>query len=332
MDYSDLIPDLDKTAQKYFERIQNEIHYCTYCQPYEGGDCIWVFGEQIELDDLFDQYNVPKKYRDLIAQHLSCPNCGRDVFERYETVGLEDPADREIRGLIDRAERKFGRKIDEFQEYLELYPALSLDNPLGRKIHKEISQTSMPSCEVVGKFFRARLVKGSEVFSGKDMCAPPQGVSDDGRYHHSGQSVLYLSEEQDVAIHEALGPEITKALVWVQTFELSKVRKILDLSTPEDQIYKLTSPLLVAMLSRRILEQKVEDKKNKWQPQYFITRFIADSARAAGYEGIRYRSARLYGINLVLFNPSKAEIKQVDNPKILIYHSKYKKDIFEFDF
>jgi hypothetical protein len=332
MDYLDLIPDLDNAAQKYFEKIQNEICYCIYCQPYDGGDCIWVFGEEIELDDLFDKYNVPKKYRDSIAQHLSCPNCGREVFERFEKVGLEDPADREIKYLTNRAERKFGRKIDEFQRYLELYPALALNNSLGKKIHKEISQKNLPSWEATGKFFRARLVKGSEVLSGEDMGAPPQGVSEDGRYHHSGQSVLYLSQDQDVAINEALGDATEKALVWVQTFNISIVKNILDLSTPENQIYNLTSPLLVAMISGRILTQRVEDRRNKWRPQYFLTRFISDCARLAGYEGIRYRSASLHGINLVLFNPSKADIGQVDNPKVLIFQSKYKKNILDFDF
>jgi hypothetical protein len=319
MDHYDFLPKLNKTAKKYYERVQEKLHYCVTCQPYEGGDYIWIFGKSIELDELFDDFSVPDRYRDDIAQHLSCPNCGREVFERWEEVGLEDPYDAELRKTVRAAETKFGRKLDSFQSHLKQYPSLSLSHPLGRKIQKEISSGNLPACKVSGSFFRARLVKGSNVFDAEDMGAPPTGVSLDGRYHHAGQSVLYIGKDEEVAINEILEPDVEKALVWVQEYEIAEIDKILDLRSNEEKITTFTSPLLIAILSKRALEKKVKDPKRTWKPQYFITRFISDCSRASGFNGIRYSSTRCYGENIILFYPEKIEFKKIGKPKVLIY-------------
>lgn len=319
MEPSDFLPRLNKTAQRHLEKVQKKIHYCVTCQPYEGSDYIWVFGERIELNDLFEYCSVPEKYRDDIAQHLVCPNCGRDMFERWEDVGLEDPDDAENRKNIRVAEKKYGKQIDFFQEHLKALPSLALSHPLGRKIAKEISKGNLPVCNVSGAFFRARIVKGSEVFDTDDMGAPPIGSSLDGRYHHAGQSVLYLSKDQEVAINEILESKVDKALVWVQEYEIDKIDNLLDLSRNGDSIGTLTSPLLIAILTKRAIDRRVEDPNKTWKPQYFITRFISDCARASGFQGILYSSTKFYGKNVVLFYPEKVNLKEKGNPKVLIY-------------
>jgi hypothetical protein len=44
------------------------------------------------------------------------------------------------------------------------------------------------------------------------------------------------------------------------------------------------------------------DRSQAWKPGYLVPRFVMDAAKRAGFEGIRYRSARASeGQNLVLF-------------------------------
>lgn len=44
------------------------------------------------------------------------------------------------------------------------------------------------------------------------------------------------------------------------------------------------------------------DRKKAWKPGYLVPRFVMDAAKLAGFQRIRYRSARAFdGQNLVLF-------------------------------
>ena len=45
-------------------KLQNEIQFCDTCQPYDGGESIWVLGEKINLEYLFDIFQVSEKLRD----------------------------------------------------------------------------------------------------------------------------------------------------------------------------------------------------------------------------------------------------------------------------
>ena len=31
-------PDLTATEERYRKKVQKQIEYCSYCQPYDGGD------------------------------------------------------------------------------------------------------------------------------------------------------------------------------------------------------------------------------------------------------------------------------------------------------
>jgi hypothetical protein len=81
---------LNRTAQKYLEKTQSEVKYCLTCQPYDGDKYVWVLGEETTLDEIFEELNVPEKYRDDIACHIKCYNCGASNFDRYDVIGKED--------------------------------------------------------------------------------------------------------------------------------------------------------------------------------------------------------------------------------------------------
>ncbi len=61
------------------------------------------------------------------------------------------------------------------------------------------------------------------------------------------------------------------------------------------------------------------DPDSPWKPEYFVPRFVADAARAAGFRGILYCSTRLAGYNAVLFEWTAREVRPEGEPEILEY-------------
>ncbi|KAA0965807.1 RES domain-containing protein [Sporosarcina sp. ANT_H38] len=194
---------------------------------------------------------------------------------------------------------------------------------MGRKIHKEIKNSADKSIKVNRtSWSRARLVSHSGVFGQSDMTAPGVGLSSGGRFHHQGQSVLYLAETDELAMFETLDNPDVPSLVWIQKYtQNSELTGILDLRHDWDN-FGHDNEVIQALLASRNIFEKVIDRSNKWRPQYFLTTFIADCARQAGFSGIIYSSSRFHGSNLVLFNPNETAIDAFENPKVYIHENK----------
>lgn len=90
MEYEDLLSILNKSAEKYKDKVQKELKNCIICQPYDGGDYIWIMGNETTIEEILENLNCLEKYREDIAAHLYCPNCGKSGFEQYEVAGTED--------------------------------------------------------------------------------------------------------------------------------------------------------------------------------------------------------------------------------------------------
>lgn len=327
MDPDDFLPILNKTAQRYLEKVQEDVKYCPSCQPYDGGSYIWILGEETTLEEIFEEYDVPEKHREDIASHIVCGNCGASNFDPYSVVGKEESFNLETKDKIRNAERKFGRQIDELQSHLEKYPSLALSTKLGRRIYKEILNGNIVSTSIQGRFFRARPVASDKVYENRDMSAPPVGVARDGRYHHSGQSVLYIADSKETAIGEISEDYYQPGVVWIQEYEVSGIDKVLDLRSDWDSIVLTDSAILVGILASRLIDQKVIDRKSNWKPEYFVTRFIADCARLAGFNGIRYSSTRFFGDNVVLFDPKEECVRPTGEPIIIVHKPRFMKTV-----
>ncbi|WP_335872262.1 hypothetical protein [Bacillus sp. 2205SS5-2] len=148
MDYQEYLPELNKTAEKYKNKAQIELNYCITCQPYDGGDYIWIIGNETTIDEIFDSVRCPEEYREDIAAHLKCPNCGKSGFERYEVAGTEDSSVLEEERKYQHIISRFADKLYDFRLHLEKYPSLALAHPMGKKIHKEITKSNVESIEV----------------------------------------------------------------------------------------------------------------------------------------------------------------------------------------
>jgi hypothetical protein len=84
---------------KYQELIQPHIAYCVACQPYDEGDVVWVLGDRADLEELFDEYEVPEDLRDELAANLHCQNCRRDL-SRYDDIGLTTETELEAEKML----------------------------------------------------------------------------------------------------------------------------------------------------------------------------------------------------------------------------------------
>lgn len=331
MDPSDFLSNLNNTAESYRQRVQAQVKYCPTCQPYDEGDYIWIFGEETTLKEIFRDLNVPERYWEDIAAHIHCDNCGASGFGPWDTVGTEDRCDILRQKHLKAAERKYGKQVDKLQEYLEQYPFLTLSAPLGRTIYREITQGKPPTCIIQGEWFRTRRKKDRGNFSLKDMKAPPIGCAGDGRYNHAGQSVMYLSEDLETSMCEAIEDVEKSTEIWVQIYKLEDINNILDLTNDWENYYPTTGAIIVALLSSRVLSRKVTNRGSRWKPEYFVTRFIADCARLAGYAGIQYDSTRGYGNNVVLFGPESLPIKAEGKPALKTYTPAIKKPHYVID-
>ncbi len=319
-------PELSKIEERYYKKVQSEIEYCLYCQPYDDGDAVWIMGDRTELNDIFYSHNVPEKYWDNIMSHLYCPHCGNSGFSLGLDVGVKTQFEKDVDEHMNEVYALYGSEVRELEELLESFPLLAYQNKFAKRIYKEIKDKKLPTTSIKGKFFRARKVESSEVFNSKKMYNAPLGKPEEGRFNHSGQSHLYLASSKETAIKEVTSDEHS-LLVWCQEFEISKeIDNILDLSFDWSRITPSTSTLLLSLKVYNSIGRSDRNKLN-WKPDYYLTRYIMDCARNIGYMGIKYNSTKdLFDFDLVLFFPDKARIKAIGNPCIEVFLNKDEKD------
>ncbi len=316
-------PELLGKARIHYQKVKDLIRYCTYDQPYDRNEVIWLYGQKRELIDLFNDYKIPKTYHADIAAHMVCKSCGNNDFEIHSYIGAEEEKDNQIHIKLGEADRKFKKKIIDLQEYIKLYPSLVLDNPLARKIQKEIESGNLQTC-VLEKFdcYRSRIVGDAKVFNSIDLGAPDVGIARIGRYNHPGQSVLYVSESRDCSVAEILDDYHQPALIWVQKYHIDGITNILDLKIDWGGFLNFGSVLFTALLNNNVLERRISKDNSTWKPGYLLTNFVADCAKKANYNGIKYNSSKYRESNIVLFDPKHKSIQPIDKPDVFIHDPK----------
>ena len=303
--------DYDKEIEKYLELIQPHIAYCDTCQPYDGGDVVWIFGNRINLEDLFDEYEIPDNLREELAENLYCQNCRRELC-RYDDIGLKTQTELEADKRWDDWHQNYDWKIEEFGDFLEKYPYLGLNHEIGEKLHSTIS--NFPKTDIKEEiWWRARKTMGGKRLSMEDMY-PPRFPEAEGRFNHYGQSVFYLALTAEAAMLEIL--DKGECLAWVQQFSIKEISKLLDLSNhvSAEEDFPI---LALGLINVKLPSIVVPNKKSPWKPEYFIPRFIADCAKNQGFNGIIFNSQEHYERNLVLFNWDEHSILPINEPYTL---------------
>lgn len=176
-------------------------------------------------------------------------------------------------------------------------------------------------------FWRARISKGIKVVEGKgivsdrynkeDMLAPQtKEDAKAGRVNPEGISYLYLAENLETAIAEKkpfIGDSIT-----VAAFALNRKVKIVDIkqgapSLPE-AFFSKNKDLFNHLWFGIKMSFSVPVKNPKG---YIPTQYIAELFKNNGYDGIKFDSVqRRDNFNIVLFNPSDAQLKNIEERQI----------------
>lgn len=299
-------------------RAQAEVAYCATCQPYDSGECVWIFGVRTSMYETLMELDVPEEHLEAVAEALSCPNCSAPLDISCD-VGLKTEYEKQIDALHEKWYEEYDFRVEDFYEHLERYPYLGLEHELGRRIQKTIAR--MPKITIDGEdWYRARRVKSSHVLRTQDMY-PPEPCSArirEGRFSHTGQRVFYLANSEKAAAKEVL--QTGEGIVWVQCFRLSNVSQILDLvGEPFTEPSPRLGVIAYGLIHTDALRREV-NRSSSWKPEYFVPRFIADCARISGFRGIRFISTRNYSINIVLFDWSDDMLPPAGEPALFCSH------------
>ncbi len=168
------------------------------------------------------------------------------------------------------------------------------------------------------KWYRARIRTGDVTFPITEMGAPPKRLATHGRANPPGIPYLYLGSLAETAAAE-VRPH-TGEVACVADFTIAHPLNAVDLRNPR----KLVSPFLLAdagaigQLRADIpfLERLGEELTRPVLPQgaaidYIPSQYLCEFIKKCGYDGVVYRSSVSDGMNLALFDPNKAEGRDV---------------------
>jgi hypothetical protein len=170
----------------------------------------------------------------------------------------------------------------------------------------------LPADGLPTQWFRARMKTGDEDFTIDKMGAPPKRLASHGRANPAGIPYLYLGSKPETATAE-IRPH-TGEIACVADFTIPAIRAV-DLRNPR----KLVSPFILGDASAigqlradlPFLERLGDELTRPVLPQgaaidYIPSQYLCEFIKKCGYDGVVYRSSVSEGINLALFDPSKA--------------------------
>ena len=205
-------------------------------------------------------------------------------------------------------------KLFEFNKFLSMYPYLGLSSSskTGKQIFNLVKNGKVHFIESE-EWFRARKLNNeSRIFLSEEMGAPDpeKDYIKEGRYNHTGQSFLYLSNFEKTAFLEI--KEDSENICAIQKFKIKSLNKLLDLRSNYENIDPEVDLIYWAIIYNGFIGNRPSGTSS-WKPEYFVPRFISDATRHFEYNGIIYTSAVAEGENLVLFKYTKDEVFPVQN-------------------
>lgn len=197
------------------------------------------------------------------------------------------------------------REIDELLTVGDSTPFLLLEHAFAQRVLAHLRDAVGSAGTLVAgvSMFRARLSSSIQSLSQNpdDLATyapPPAQLVGEGRFNHAGKPMLYLASTPEVARAEIGEPE---EACHIAEFVTSRALVLLDLVEANEDApgFELMAPLAASALLAAPRSGEGWLKR-----QYVFSRFVADCARAAGYEAIRYASTKkVDGANVVILAP-----------------------------
>jgi hypothetical protein len=200
---------------------------------------------------------------------------------------------------------------DELMYHNRFFPAANIDLD---RLELLLSPLTLDADELPDIWYRARIKTGDAIFTIGEMGAPPKRVASHGRANPAGIPYLYLGSTPVTAISE-IRPH-TGEVACVADFRTPRDLKLVDLRRPR----KMVSPFLLEdaddigkmRSDLPFLERLGDELTRPVVPQsaaidYTPSQYVCEFIKKCGYDGVIYRSSVSDGINLALFDPSRAQ-------------------------
>lgn len=171
----------------------------------------------------------------------------------------------------------------------------------------------LPADDLPDQWYRARIHTDDAPFSIDKMGAPPNRLTTHGRANPAGIPYLYLGSLPETAVAE-VRPH-TGEVASVADFHMAHAITAVDLRSPR----KLVSPFLLGdaaaigqlLADIPFLERLGDELTRPVLPRsaaidYVPSQYLCEFIKKSGYDGVVYRSSVSDGINLALFDPTKA--------------------------
>jgi RES domain-containing protein len=207
-----------------------------------------------------------------LLTYIACPRCLQSIGPTLYAYEL--PFD--VPGNWEAKQRSLAERAANT-------PFLLLQEPFAREIYENLSRIcfNIRSGSLPADLFRGRSYPTHP--EDDQFLAPPPENTREGRYNHAGIPVLYLATKRLTCWRECRKPSSN---FYVCRISVTKPMKIIDLAQSEG-----LDPSLQALIFSSLMS--APSSGGGWyQPQYVLTRFVADCVKAAGIEGIMYPSVQ----------------------------------------
>ncbi len=295
---------------------------CESCQPYDSEDekVIWCDGDRLNIGQLLNLHRVAESKHDAIASLLHCPNCDGS-FSLDDDVGVRSAEDRTRERVYMYWTTRLAPRFEDFTAHLERVPLLGATHSIGKRVLRSIAKFPHASLDLTEHWWRARVIGGNARPDVSELGPPPAGeCKNEGRFNHVGQRVLYVASSIEVAAAEAIRQD--DGVAWALAWRVGVREPLLDLTSHFDESALYDDASYLAAGLSYIRPHLGEASEGPWKPEYFVSRFIADAARAAGFKGIRYPSTRFFGDCLVLFDWKDDAVTPVGEPRQIQWNRK----------
>jgi len=219
-------------------------------------------------------------------------------------------------------------EINRLDQWNELRDELMYKNRYFPDAHIDVARLEqllehLPADDVPTEWFRARIRDGDAAYPVAEMGAPPKRIASHGRANPPGIPYLYLASTPATAVSE-IRPH-TGEVACVADFSLPADIDIVDLRNPR----KLVSPFLlgdeteIGLMRNDItfLERLGDELTIPILPQaaaidYVPSQYLCEFIKKQEYDGVLYRSAVGDGVNLALFDPTRATVRGVQQWRV----------------
>lgn len=204
---------------------------------------------------------------------------------------------------------------EELRHKNRFFPQTDFDHD---RLEELFSSLMLDQDDWTKEWYRARIEDHGRLYEAADMGAPPKVDVTHGRANPAGIPYLYLGSTSSTAVTEVRPHPGDK--VCVADFSVEDGLKLVDLRNPRE----LVSPFLledeeaiglmrgdIEFLERLGQELTTPVPPNAAAVDYIPSQYLCEFIKKCGYQGVIYSSSVSDGVNLALFDPSKADVGDV---------------------